>query len=88
MDFVICNGLGIWLGMLTCKYFSMKVRVCTGEILSLYYDTDVRLVVMMLVPCSVLLHATLSFAAFDRGHFLYVTLIGNLLVPISAETII
>ena len=25
MDFMICNGLGIWVGMLTCRYFSMKV---------------------------------------------------------------
>ena len=25
LDFVICNGLGIFLGMKTCKYLSMKV---------------------------------------------------------------
>ncbi|XP_065911554.1 phosphatidylserine synthase 2-like isoform X2 [Dysidea avara] len=30
MDFIICNGLGIWLGMLTCKYFSMKEYHWTG----------------------------------------------------------
>ena len=25
MDFIICNGLGIYLGMKTCEYLSMKV---------------------------------------------------------------
>ena len=25
MDFLICNGLGIYLGMKTCEYLSMKV---------------------------------------------------------------
>ena len=29
MDFIICNGLGIWMGMLTCRYFSMKVCYVT-----------------------------------------------------------
>ena len=25
LDFLVCNGLGIYLGMLTCHYLSMKV---------------------------------------------------------------
>ena len=29
MDFLICNGLGIYLGMKTCEYLSMKVS-CDG----------------------------------------------------------
>ena len=27
MDFIICNGLGIYLGMKTCEYLSMKVSL-------------------------------------------------------------
>ena len=24
MDFLVCNGLGIWLGVKTCEYLEMK----------------------------------------------------------------
>jgi phosphatidylserine synthase 2 len=30
LDIIVCNGLGIWLGILTCRYFSMKEYDWTG----------------------------------------------------------
>ena len=30
LDFLLCNGLGIWLGMKTCEYLEMKTYYWKG----------------------------------------------------------
>ena len=32
LDFAVCNGLGIYLGMITCRYFNLEVNFSNSHI--------------------------------------------------------